>query len=316
MMGRMGASSRKAASQIVSALKEQGHSTTIVAFVSDEAQIGLLSECGADAVRYACDDMFANYDAGMYVEQLSSLMDEEHPDAVFAAHTYLGREVMARLAQHYKLPLASDVISIEQVDQGSGRFKRSVHGGKAYVNVEITGTPVLATVRPGAWRSSDIAETTDDVAQVATETSPDSAWLDLISLTSVQSERPELTEADIVVSFGRGCNEHARELAARLADLLGAALGSSRCVVDAGIASNDMQVGQTGKCVAPQLYIACGISGAIQHQAGMSRSENIVVINNDPQAPLFEIADFGIVDDVETVLEMLVQRIEAQRAGA
>lgn len=306
----------KATVEICGALKGMGHEVVVAVFLAPGEDASALEACGADRVLCASDACFEMYDPGVFGAQLATVVAVQEPDAVFFSHSYAGRELAARLAQRLGVPLASDITSIESLEPGKLVFKRMVYGGKAYETVEEQGAPVLASVRPGALRASGAiaggaTEGTATVEACAVTATAADALLQLVEFQSTETGRPALEEADVVVSIGRGCNEHARELAGELADLLGAALGSSRGMVDSGIAGYELQVGQTGKSVAPHLYIACGISGSIQHQAGMSRSDLIVAINTDENAPIFEIADYGIVADAEQTLASLIARLQA-----
>ena len=314
--GGVGSSAVKATAEICGALKGLGHEVAVAVFLAPGEDASALEVCGADQVLCANDACFEMYDPGVFGVQLAAVVSERQPDAVFFSHSYAGRELASRLAQRLGVPLAADITSIEVLEPGRFVFKRMVYGGKAYEIVEQQGAPVLASVRPGALRASgavagDVAAGEACMEGCPVAAAPDDALLKLIEFQSTETGRPALEEADVVVSIGRGCNEHARQLAAELADLLGAALGSSRGMVDSGIAGYELQVGQTGKSVAPHLYIACGISGSIQHQAGMSRSDLIVAINTDENAPIFEIADYGIVADAEQTLASLIARLKS-----
>lgn len=313
-VGKPSVASAKFAVEAVCKIRELNHEAYAVAFTTPDEDSLTVATCGAAEIINICSEDFKNYDPGIFEKQLADIVNELKPDAVIIAHTYTGREIGARLAQRLHLPLASDIVSLETLEPGRAVSKRAVYGGKAYEIIETLGKPLLLTVRPGAFRKKGIKAKESKIVNYPATVSNADALVELVSNESTATDRPGLEEADVVVSVGRGCNEHARELAGELADLLGAALGASRGNVDAGTCGYEMQVGQTGKCVAPHVYIACGISGSVQHQAGMSRSDLIVAINIDKNAPIFEISDYGIVGDAELVLESLIGDIKGSAA--
>lgn len=217
---------------------------------------------------------------------------------ILAPATTFGKNVLPRLAAKLDQDMVSDLIEVVSVNQ----FKRPIYAGNAIATVSVSGQ-VLATVRPTAF---DPYEAQGDIAAIADKQVVDNGQSKFVALQAPQSSRPELTQADIVVSGGRGVGSSENfAVVEQLADKLGAAVGASRAAVDAGFVPNDWQVGQTGKVVAPNLYVAVGISGAIQHLAGMKGSKTIVAINKDEEAPIFEVADFGLVADLfDAVPEM------------
>lgn len=306
----------KSTRDIVGRLHALGHSVQAAALAAndDEAQTvaQALASCGANEVVVDVDVAFATYDPGQWGEALFRLFEHSECEAVLLAHTFAGRELAARFAQRVDAPLASDVIAIDELAPGESVTHRAVHGGKAYEVVRTEGSPAVISVRPGAWRSGEVAAMTTSIT-TCDDVDPGAPMLEMVAFSERSSSRPSLDEADVVVAVGRGCSAAAREYAGELADLLGAALGSSRGMVDSGLEGYETQVGQTGKTVAPQLYIACGISGSIQHQAGMARSTYIVAINTDESAPIFDIADLGVQADAEDTLRALVEQIKTSR---
>jgi len=219
--------------------------------------------------------------------------------------TAYGKNISPRVAAKLDVAQVSEISKVISADT----FERPIYAGNAIATVQSTDSVKVITVRGTAF---DPAAATGGSAAVETVTAvADSGKSSFVSREVTKSERPELTAAKIVVSGGRalGSAEKFNEVMSPLADKLGAAMGASRAAVDAGYAPNDLQVGQTGKIVAPQLYIACGISGAIQHLAGMKDSKVIVAINKDPEAPIFQVADFGLEADLFTAVPALVQAL-------
>ena len=218
---------------------------------------------------------------------------------VLAAATTTGKNIMPGVAALLDVAQISDIIAIE----APNRFVRPVYAGNAIATVESDETQHVITVRTSAFESV-VEGNSAPVESVAVPASKDKSTF--ISAEIAKSERPELTAANVIISGGRGMqNGENFKLLEVIADKLGAAIGASRAAVDAGFVANDMQVGQTGKIVAPDLYIAVGISGAIQHLAGMKDSKVIVAINKDEEAPIFQVADYGLVGDLFDILPEL-----------
>jgi electron transfer flavoprotein alpha subunit len=228
---------------------------------------------------------------------------------VFAPSTTFGKDLMPRVAALLEAPQISDVMHIE----GATRFRRPIYAGNAIITVDVeAGTKIVATIRTASFE----AAAADGSAPVETVT----PGIDLpthtrfVSLAAASGDRPDLQSATRVVSGGRAlASADAFKLIYGLADKIGAAVGASRAAVDAGYAPNDMQVGQTGKIIAPELYIAIGISGAIQHLTGIKDARTIVAINKDSEAPIFEVADIGIVGDLFSIVPELEKLIDASR---
>lgn len=262
---------------------------------------------GVRKVLLAEGEPFARYLAVTYASAVAQVVKERGYAAVMAPASTFGKDFMPRLSGLLDAPLASDIVGLE-VKDGALRVKRPMYAGNAIATVELFGAPLLFTVRQTAFEAASAAEEKAPVERVAV--SADSRGSAFVSRQETKSERPELTEARVVVSAGRGIKaaENFR-IVEELADLLHAAIGASRAAVDAGWAPNDWQVGQTGKIVAPELYIALGISGAIQHLAGMKDSKVIVAINKDEEAPIFQVADYGLVADLFKAVPELVAKI-------
>lgn len=242
----------------------------------------------------------AEYEQQM-AENIADLVTELGKDAshILAAATTTGKNFMPRVAAFLDVAQISDIIKVESADT----YVRPIYAGNAIATVQSSDATKVITVRTAAFDAASEGNSAPVEACSVVKTLDKSAF---ISAELTESERPELTAADIIISGGRGMqNGDNFKLLDGIADKLGAAMGASRAAVDAGFVPNDMQVGQTGKIVAPNLYIAVGISGAIQHLAGMKDSKVIVAINKDEEAPIFQVADYGLVGDLFDVLPEL-----------
>ncbi|MGX9883306.1 electron transfer flavoprotein subunit alpha/FixB family protein [Streptomyces sp. NPDC002276] len=249
------------------------------------------------------------------VDALTQIADDIDPAAILLPSGPDGKEIAARLALRLGSGLITDAVDITAGEDGRPVTEQSAFAATYQVTAHITrGTPVI-TVKPNAV-APEPAPVTPEMEKRDVAFGPDTAAARVLSRTPRErGDRPELTEADIVVSGGRGVNGAENfALIERVADTLGAAVGASRAAVDAGWYPHSHQVGQTGTQVSPQLYLAAGISGAIQHRAGMQTSKTIVAVNKDADAPIFELADYGVVGDLFQVLPQLVEEIERRRS--
>lgn len=263
-----------------------------------------LGEYGASRVLVVEDDRLKHYTPDGYGQVLRQLIEQENPEMIVLGHTALGKDIAPKLAARLDAGLISDVVSIE----GSGRdaeFVRPIYSGKAFEKVKFKDSVMFFTIRP----NNIDALTRQAGASVSVET----PMVELKDLAMIVKEvvrkatgKVDLAEAKVIVAGGRGVkSEDGFKPLEELAELLGGAVGASRGACDADYCDYALQIGQTGKVVTPDLYIACGISGAIQHLAGMSNAKVIVAINKDPEANIFSVADYGIVGDLFDVVPML-----------
>jgi electron transfer flavoprotein alpha subunit len=257
---------------------------------------------GVSKVRVADNAVYGHFLA----ENLGTLVAELGKDYghILAPATTTGKNFMPRVAALLDVAQVSDIIAVESADT----FKRPIYAGNAIATVQSEDTIKVITVRATAFDA--VAAEGGNASIETVDTVIDNDKSEFVGEELAESERPDLTAARVVISGGRGMqNGENFHLLEKVADKLGAAVGASRAAVDAGFVPNDMQVGQTGKIVAPELYIAVGISGAIQHLAGMKDSKVIVAINKDEEAPIFQVADYGLVADLFDVLPELEQQL-------
>ena len=269
-----------------------------------------LGAYGAKKVHLAQNAGLKFYTSEAYAKIIIDVLKANSPDIVLAAHSPTGRDLMPRVAARLGVGLASDCTQLS-FDGNKLKARRPVYAGKATAEVEFLGTgPQLATVRPNALgapkpnagQAAEVVNVSTDLSGLKTK---------VLEIIQGSSGRPDVTEASIVVSGGRSLKSSENfKIIEEMADVLGAAVGASRAAVDAGYRPHRDQVGQTGKVVSPALYIACGISGAIQHLAGMRTSKIIVAINTDPEAPIFQVADYGVVGDLFTVVPILKEEFK------
>ncbi|MEU2038204.1 electron transfer flavoprotein subunit alpha/FixB family protein [Nocardia niwae] len=302
---------KKVSTELLTAARALGEPAAVVLGTAGtgEKLADALAAAGAEKIYIAESDDVENYLVTPKVDVLAALTESVSPAAVIVAASAEGKEVSGRLAARIGSGLLVDVIEVKS----DGTAVHSIFGGAFTVDAKVTGDVPVISVRPGAVEASAQAGAGEKVT-VEVPAQEDG----VVKVTSrepvVAGDRPELTEANIVVSGGRGVGSADNfSVVEALADSLGAAVGASRAAVDSGYYPGQFQVGQTGKTVSPQLYIALGISGAIQHRAGMQTSKTIVAVNKDEEAPIFEIADYGIVGDLFNVAPQLTEAVKSHK---
>ncbi|MBM4765147.1 electron transfer flavoprotein subunit alpha/FixB family protein [Bacillus sp. B15-48] len=270
---------------------------------------------GADRVVKVEHPDLKVYTTDAYQQALLQVLDAETPEGLIMGHTAQGKDLSPRVATKVNAGLVSDVVNIE-MDGEEAIFTTPIYSGKAFEKIKIKDGMIIATVRPNnitplekdETRSGEVTAIKVDIKNLRTI---------IKDIVKKSTGGIDLTEAKIIVSGGRGMKAPENfQLLEELAEIVGAAVGASRGACDAGYCDYSLQVGQTGKVVTPDLYIAVGISGAIQHLAGMSNSKVIVAINKDPEAPIFDVADYGIVGDLFEVVPMLTEELKKAMVGA
>jgi electron transfer flavoprotein alpha subunit len=264
-----------------------------------------LKKYGPDKICVADDPALADYTTDAYANILSSLIQSADPAVVILGASAQGKDLAGRLAAKLDAGVAMDCTAIK-LDNGSLTYTRPMFGGKIVADVEIDGELQIVAIRPNVM---DIAEVAKDSAIDKPAVEVGEVKTAVVEKIMDTGDKIELTEADIIVSGGRGTGGDYAAIEALAAEL-GAAVGASRSAVDEGWRPHSDQVGQTGKTVSPTLYVACGISGAIQHLAGMSTSKYIVAINKDEEAPIFSKADFGVAGDLFDVVPALTEEVK------
>jgi len=263
-----------------------------------------LEQFGADRIIVAENPALFEYLPDAYVNVIADFISKESPDVVILGASTQGKDVAARLSARLNAPLAMDCVDIRYEDNDL-IAKRFMYGGKILADIVLDGKPQIFAIRPNAMTIEKVAGT-GSIEKVDADTG--TTVMKFIE-KHLETGKVELTEADTVVSGGRGMGGPDFAVIEELAQLLGGAVGASRSAVDEGWRSSSDQVGQTGKVVSPNLYIACGISGAIQHLAGMSSSKVIVAINKDPEAPIFSKADYGIEGDLFEIVPLITEEL-------
>lgn len=278
-------------------------------------QAGVMGQWGVRRVYVAEGEEFRDYVSGPYVRVVGELARRVEPNLILMGASSTGKDLAPRLAARLGVGCLSDCVGFRVMD---GRLvgRRPIYAGKLYAEVMCKGVPQVATLRPNVFsRLEPDVSLEAEVERLEVGLEEGDMRVRQVELREEAGGRPDLTEAEVIVSGGRGMKgpENYRMLE-ELADLLGGAVGASRAAVDAGWRPQSDQVGQTGKVVTPNLYIACGISGSIQHLAGMGTSKVIVAINKDPDAPIFQKADYGVVDDLFKVVPPFIEEVRKLKA--
>ncbi|AGZ52908.1 electron transfer flavoprotein subunit alpha/FixB family protein [Mycobacterium kansasii] len=302
---------KKVTSELITAARALGEPAAVVVGAPGTAAplVDGLKAAGAAKIYVAESDVVDQYLITPYVDVLAALAESSAPAAVLVAATADGKEIAGRLAARIGSGLLVDVVEVREGAVGV----HSIFGGAFTVEAQATGDTPVISVRAGAIEAEP-TEGAGEQVSVEVPAPAENATKITSRQPAVAGDRPELTEATVVVSGGRGVGSAENfSVVEALADSLGGAVGASRAAVDSGYYPGQFQVGQTGKTVSPQLYIALGISGAIQHRAGMQTSKTIVAVNKDEEAPIFEIADYGVVGDLFKVAPQLTEAIKARK---
>ncbi len=302
---------RKTTSELLTIARRLGEPSAVFIGTGYEQAAAVLAEFGAEKVYTVDDEQVSRYLVAPKAEVLAQLVQQTSPAAVLIPSSAEGKEIAARLSIKTSSGLITDAVDV-QAGEGGPVTTQSVFAGSYTVQARITqGTPII-TVKPNSAAPQAVGSS-PSVEAVAVTLSQAATKAEVIERKPRQkSGRPELNEAAIVVSGGRGTSGDFSAVEA-FADSLGAAVGASRAAVDAGWYPHANQVGQTGKQVSPQLYVAAGISGAIQHRAGMQTSKTIIAVNKDEEAPIFELVDFGVVGDLFAVLAQATESVQKSK---
>ncbi|MGW4095337.1 MULTISPECIES: electron transfer flavoprotein subunit alpha/FixB family protein [unclassified Mycobacterium] len=302
---------KKVSAELITAARVLGEPAAVVVGKPGTAAplVDGLKAAGAAKIYVAESDDAESYLVTPVVDVLAGLAETAAPAGVIVAATADGKEIAARLAARIGSGLLVDVVEVREGAVGV----HSIFGGAFTVEAQVTSDTPVITVRPGAIEAAP-ADGAGEVVNVEVPAQAENATKITKREPAVAGDRPELTEASVVVAGGRGVGSaESFSVVEELADSLGGAVGASRAAVDSGYYPGQFQVGQTGKTVSPQLYIALGISGAIQHRAGMQTSKTIIAVNKDEEAPIFEIADLGIVGDLFKVSPQLTEAVKARK---
>jgi electron transfer flavoprotein alpha subunit len=305
---------KKVTVELLAAARRLGEPSVVWAGGGAEEARARLAEFGAARVYVAGSADLAGGVVAPKAELLAMLVAEKSPAAVLVAGTAEGKEVAGRLAVKTGSGVLTDAVDVQAGPDGPVAEQPNFGGAITVHSVVTAGTPVIA-VRPNSVAAEPAAGAAElEIVEFAASEAAKGARITEHAVAE-KGERPDLAEAEIVVSGGRGTGSaDGFKVIEELADALGAAVGASRAVTDAGWYPHAFQVGQTGKTVSPQLYVAVGISGAIQHRAGMQTSKTILAVNKDPEAPIFEIADYGVVGDLFKVVPQLIDEIGKRKA--
>ena len=302
--------------EVLTAARSLGGAVEAVALSPDaEAAAAVLGEYGATTLLAGTDAAYGELlPGGPAADAIATLAAEHHPDVVLIAATYLGRDVAGRLAAKLDVPVVANGLGVEAGSELS--VQSSIFGATQDVTTTFgQRKPAIVLLRPRSVDAESSGGGPATVVAVTVEIAEQHRSVKVVERRAEEASGPKLEEASIVVSGGRGLGDAKNfELLEQLAGLIGGAVGASRAVVDAGWVPYSMQVGQTGKTVKPSVYIACGISGAMQHTVGMKGAQTIIAINRDADAPIFKLADLGVVGDALKILPQVIEQIKARKA--
>jgi electron transfer flavoprotein alpha subunit len=309
---------RQVSFEAIAAAKKIAGGGEVVGLLLGNETISLANsmiQYGVDRVLVAEHPDLQNFTPDGYAQAIMQVLEMEKPEGFILGHTSIGKDISPRIAARMKSGLISDVVELDH-NGDEIVFTRPIYSGKAFEKKVIKDGLTFATIRPNNIDSLEKDESrTGEIVPITVEIKDIRTIVkDVVRKTA---GGVDLSEAKVIVSGGRGVkSQEGFEILQELADVLGGAVGSSRGACDAGYSDYSLQIGQTGKVVTPDLYIACGISGAIQHVAGMSNSKIIVAINKDPEAPIFNVADYGIVGDLFEIVPMLTEEFKRSLIGA
>lgn len=305
-----GGKAKSSARELLGKAKElaDGGDVTAVLLGANVSGVGL-GDWGADKVITVSHDALENYVPGAYAAALSQVVEDASPDVVLGSASTLGKDLLPRAAALLETGVGADVVDLREGDDGIEGV-RPLYAGKCLAVVNVTSEPKFFSVRPNSFTIAEIEAGDGDEEEFDADLDDDYGY-EVVDVSKSGGDKPDLTEADKIISGGRSLKSAENfGIFDEISDLLGAAVGASRAAVDAGYCPHGMQVGQTGKTVNPSLYIACGISGAIQHLAGMRTSRVIVAINKDGDAPIFQHSTYGIVADLFEAVPMLTKELK------
>jgi electron transfer flavoprotein alpha subunit len=271
-----------------------------------------LIKYGADKVYLAESNLLKNYQTDLYTKVIADHIQETKPQIVIYGATHIGRDLAPRIAQRINTGLTADCTGLDITEDDLLLQTRPAFGGNIMAQIICKKhRPQMSTVRPGVMKMKEPSERKGDIIKINPDISEKDIMVKVLNIVKECKKKVNLEEAEIIVSGGRGLGKKENfKLIEELASLLCGEVGASRAAVDSGWISKDNQVGQTGKTVRPKLYLAIGISGSIQHKAGMQNSDLIIAINKDPDAPIFEVADYGIVDDLFKIVPELITALK------
>jgi electron transfer flavoprotein alpha subunit len=304
--------------ELLTKARSLGGTVEAIVFSPEADQVtATLGEYGATTVYAASDAAYSEVLlGGPAAEAIAELAQQQQPDLILIGATYTGRDVAGRLSAKLDVPVIANGVDVS-ADGDQYIVQTAIFGATLIVESKFTGNkPAIATIRPKSFAAEPGGGAAPNVQPITTPVADRHKRAKVKDRVVASAEGPTLEDAPIVISGGRGLQDPSNfDLLHQVADLVGGAVGASRAVVDAGWVPYAMQVGQTGKTVKPTVYIACGISGAMQHTVGMKGAKNIIAINKDAEAPIFKLADLGVVGDTLKILPQLIEALKARKGG-